>query len=233
MQIGFAMIETLRTLLRNDDETLAWDPTSIAAYWPKEAREIFAKFSESEKADQCHLMIISTHPTENCGESPWARAYVHIFKSPSFEPISVAVNKIGAIGCGEVAEPCRRVVEELSTDYKRMSLIREAEQGTPGGMASMLGIELTCLLKKARPQGISSHLQYCWVYRGKIVVKTNDHSESGPWTAFEYGSGIMGQPSPDLNGATFKMPKLATSWDELDQMIRALGGEVKGCTACG
>jgi hypothetical protein len=141
------------------------------------------------------------------------------------------VNKVAAIGCGEVAEPCRKVVEELSSDFERMSFIRQAEQGTPGGMASMLGIELTALLKKAQPEGISSHLQYCWVYRGKIIIKTNDHSVSGPWSAFEYGSGVTGQPPPDLSGATFKMPKLAISWNELDQMILALGGKAEGCVA--
>lgn len=223
VRIGFAMVDAASSFLHSDDKSLACDPIEVSKQWPSPARKVFGGFPQAERSEQCHLMMISVHPTENCGESPWARPYVHIFRSPEFEPVSIAVNKVGAIGCGEVADPCRKAVEELSSDYARMSLIRQAEQGTPGGMASMLGIQLTGVLKDAQPKGISAHLQYCWVYRGRIIIKTNDHSVSGRWSAFEIGSGITGQPSPDLSGATFTMPKLTTSWSELDEILRAAG----------
>jgi hypothetical protein len=223
VRIGFAMVDAASSFLHNDNKLLACDPIEVSKRWPSLARKVFEGYPESEKREHCDLMMISVHPTKNCGESPWARPYVHIFKSPEFEPISIAVNKVGAIGCGEGADACRRVVEELSNDYKRMSFIRQGEQGTPGGMASMLGIQLTGILKDAQPEGISAHLQYCWVYRGRITIKTNDHSVSGRWSVFETGSGITGQPSPDLSGATFAMPKLATSWSELHEMLRAAG----------
>jgi hypothetical protein len=34
VRIGFAMIETLRTFLYNEDQSLAYDPTAVAQWWP-------------------------------------------------------------------------------------------------------------------------------------------------------------------------------------------------------
>jgi hypothetical protein len=231
VKIGFAMKDEATSLLYSDDPSLACDPIEVSKLWPHQARRVFGQFPETEREHHCHLMMISTHPTENCGESPWPRSYVHIFRSPEFQPVSIAVNKLGTIGCGEESEPCRKAVEELSNDYKRMSLIREGEQGTPGGMATMLGIHLTMLLKDVQPKGVSTHLQYCWVYRGKIIIETNDHSVAGRWTAFRHGSGITGQPRAQLDGVTFTMPELATSWNEFQKVLRRFGSRADSCVA--
>jgi hypothetical protein len=64
-----------------------------------------------------------------------------------------------------------------------------------------LGFDLTRILKRIRPSGVSAHLHYCWAYRGEVIIKTNNHSTKGPWTAFEAGSGYGRSPDaqPTLN----------------------------------
>jgi len=231
VRIGFAMKDAASDFLYTGDDSLAVDPNEVSELWPQEARRVFMTFPEHERHAQSHLMMVSAHPTENCGESPWPRCYVHVFMSPDFRPISIGTNKLGSIGCAQESEPCRKAIEELSNDYTRMSVIRQGEQGTPGGMATMLGIHLTMLLKDAQPKGVSTHLQYCWVYRGKIIIETNDHSVAGRWTAFRHGSGITGQPRAQLDGVTFTMPELATSWEEFQRALGRRRPPADGCVA--
>jgi hypothetical protein len=238
VRIGFAMIDTLAALLHNDDQSLSWDPGAVATWWPDDARDVFSRFPEAEQMHHSHLMMVSVHPNENCGAATWARSYVHIFRSPGFEAESIPVHKVGAIGIGVAVEPCRRAVEELSNSRDRMFMMMKGEQGTSGGMGSMLGHNLTQVLKRTSPRGISSHLNYCWVYRGQIIIRTNDHTVSGRWTAAEHGSGIN-QPirTPIETGAgddgstVFAMPRLATSWDGLNTLLSGVGAKVEGCVA--
>jgi hypothetical protein len=238
VRIGFAMVETLNGLLRHDDESCAWDPNAVAEWWPKDARAIFGGFSNEERAHQCHLMMISVHPTENNGAPSWGRAYVYIFRSPDFNPEPVPFYTVGAIGCGVAIEACREAVQQLSNNRERMFMLMKGEQGTSGGMGSMIGHDLTRVLKRTCPRGISSHLNYCWVYRGRTIIRTNDHTETGRWTAAEHGSGInqphrtpINQQPLDNGSIVFSMPKLATSWTELHDVISERGGKAEGCIA--
>jgi len=49
-------------------------------------------------------------------------------------------------------------------------------------MGTSIGDDLTRLLTRAQPKSISSHLHYCWVYRGQIIIENNnrDTKEIGP-----------------------------------------------------
>lgn len=229
VRIGFAMLETLTALLYTDNEEGAWDPTAVAQWWPQDARQVFAQFPEEERSGQCHLMLVSTHPSENCGESPWARSHVHIFKSPDFEPVIVPVRRFGHIGCGVSVKPCNDAVESLSNDHAFFTVMMQGEVNNPGGMGSMIGYHLTGILKGTLPSGISSYLHYCWVYRGKIIIKTNEHATKGRWTAMPSGSGIDRPESHEVfsstlaeaGGTLFQMPKLASSWEELESLLGA------------
>jgi hypothetical protein len=103
-------------------------------------------------------------------------------------------------------------------------------------MASRLGIDLTKVLQENQPRGISSHLHYCWVYCKKVIIKTNDHSAEGRWSAFPIGSGINEPdegpaPAPTVDRPTFAMPKIASSWDELETLLEATGAKAQGCIA--
>ena len=66
----------------------------------------------------------------------------------------------------------------------------QREVHTPGGMGTMLGHSLTEILMRTQPKWVSSHLHYCWVYRGQIIMKKNDHRKKGRWSIVDRGSGI-------------------------------------------
>jgi hypothetical protein len=231
VRIGFAMLETLTALLHTANKEGAWDPTAVAQWWPQDARQIFALFPEEERNSQCHLMLVSTHPSENCGDSSWARSYVHIFKSPDFEPVVLPGRKVAHIGCGVGVKPCTDAVETLSNDNKFFITMMQSEVNNSGGMVSSVGHYLTDILKRTQPNGISSHLHYCWVYRGKVIIKTNDHAIKGRWTAIPSGSGINRGDNQEVftstvaegGGTLFQMPRIAASWEELESLLGAEG----------
>ncbi len=66
-------------------------------------------------------------------------------------------------------------------------MLRQAGGGRPGGMGTSIGHDLTTVLMRAQPAGISSHLHYRWVYRGRIMIETNNRIISGPWTISPLG----------------------------------------------
>jgi hypothetical protein len=117
-----------------------------------------------------------------------------------------------------------------------MFSLMKGEQGTHGGMGTRLGFDLTNILKRVRPSGVSAHLHYCWAYRGEVIIKTNNHSTKGAWTVFDTGSGY-GQPpdqapSVDLTtdgGDAFRMPIIAASWEQLENLLDASGASAVGC----
>ena len=234
VRIGFAMIDAISGYLKTDDESGMWDPLAVANWWSVDAREIFKKFPPEERAGQCHLMMVSSFPNTERRDAPWPRSFVHIFKSPEFEAVSIPARKVGAIGCGTAVVPCQQFVDKLSTSFERMNMIMQGEVNCPGGMASRLGIDLTKVLQESQPRGISSHLHYCWVYCKKVIIKTNDHSAEGRWSAFPIGSGINepdAPPVPSIERPTFAMPQIASSWSELESLLQATGAEAKGCIA--
>jgi hypothetical protein len=212
--------------LYSEDEHLAYDPLLVVQEWPHHARHVFAKFPPDVRASHCHLMFLSTHPQEHTGNPLWARSYVYVFRSPNFQAEMIPVHTLGSIGCGNSYEPCRAAVGIFSSDYKRRMLFEQGEVRAQGGMATILGFNLTQLLTRTQPGGISSHLHYCWVFRGQIIIKTNNQLQKGRWSILEqHGSGInLDQNAPDTsthaaleNGATaFEMPRLAATWEELN-----------------
>jgi hypothetical protein len=238
--IGFGMVDELRQYLYLEEEDMAWQPLFVAEEWPARARKIFLKFPPESRDGGCHLMLISADPQEHTGNPAWPRSYVHIFKSPGFEPERVLEHKIGSIGCGNEYESCRQAVERSVDDFM------QGEVGTSGGTGSTLGGSLTRVLKQAQPGGVSSHLQYCWVYRDRIIIQTNNHLETGPWSIWKHGSGLVRDQSATelraldvstlktttLQDATeFEMPRLATTWEELNELLLATGARAEGSVA--
>src|SRR5262249_44240428 len=134
---------------------------------------------------------------------------------------------------------CKNILEQFSQDHDYSFQVMKGEEGSQGGMGTMLGWQLTTALKKVQPKSVSAYLHYCWVYRGKIIIRTNDHATIGRWTSFSSGSGIerlhdfseefvqddqVEAPQDSAAGAearsgiVFRMPRLAQSWDELEQL---------------
>jgi hypothetical protein len=225
------MIDDLRKRTNLADERLSCDPSLIARDWPQFARGVFDSFPADDRRHQSHLILISAHPQEHNGNPNWPRCYVHIFRSPSFEAEVIPVHKLGSIGSGNSYEPCREKIETFNSDNDRRMFYAKGG-GTLGGMGTMIGN----LLMRVQPGGISSHLHYCWVYRGKITISTNDHTQKGRWSMIPLGSeNAPTSPSKsrtlDDGSVVFAMPAIATTWEELDRLLTSRGSSAIGCVA--
>jgi hypothetical protein len=227
--IGFAMIDRLKELLFDSSESKAWDPVIVSQWWAEDARAVFEKSSEKEQELQSQIMLIGAHPSEHNGAPQWPRCHVYTFSSPIFEPVEAKPPALAAIGCGTDVQQCRDALNLIATDHDAWFNVLRGEQGTPGGMATLLAMNLTSLLQKTQPRGISSHLHYCWVYRGRIVIKTNNHQSIGRWSTFPTGVDSPDIPATELHGqqeqsdpsaTNFAMPRIATSLNELNSLLR-------------
>jgi hypothetical protein len=223
--------------LRNDVPDCAWFPLETLELWPEIARDIFAAAAPEEQAGQCHLIMLSADPQATNGYGPVT--YAHILRSPDFKPEQIATHKVAGIGSGNFIGEYKISLDGLSNDHEQNFSMMQTEAGMPGGMGTNLGLQITELLKRTNPSGISSHLHYCWVYLGKTIIKTNDHMIAGAWTGWDGGSGINqpeGSPVPskiaEAPGRTFfAMPKIAQSFDELNQMLQSTGARAEGAVA--
>jgi hypothetical protein len=241
VRIGFKMINVMKDWLHNEEPNHAWIPLETADLWPEIARAVFAAAPSTEQAGQCALIMLSADPTVVTGLGP--QTYVHIFKSPDFIPIRVRTHRVSGIGSGSFIDEYKQYLEEISDNHERNFSLMKMEAGMPGGMGGILGFDLTNMIKRTNPSGISSHLHYCWVYLGKTIIKTNNHVTIGAWTALEGGSGIN-QPELPVKpstvetvqgtpgrGTPFEMPKIAQSWVELEEILRTSGARTEAMVA--
>jgi hypothetical protein len=69
-----------------------------------------------------------------------------------------------------------------------------------------------------------------------MVIQTNDHSAEGRWSIFPIGSGINTRDEGSIaaqtdDHPTFTVPKIASSWSELQSLLQATGARAEGCVA--
>jgi hypothetical protein len=213
--VGFRMVEAMKQWLHCEDLDRAWNPLEAVEIWPEIARGIFADAPSGARDQGCSLIVLSADPTATNGMNP--QTYVHIFRAPDFASIKVGTHKVAGIGYGNFIDEYKKQVQEISENQERNFSLMKMEAGMPGGMGGVLGFDLTTMIKRTNPSGISSHLHYCWVYLGKTIIKTNDHVTIGSWTALEGGSGINqldGRVKPSaretaktvVGGVSFEMP---------------------------
>lgn len=214
VEIGFAMLQELAGLLRQGGPDSAWDPEAVAEWWPADARKVFGRFPAATRKHGCELLLASVHPNRNAGDAPWPLSYVHIFRAPDFEGHAVPPNLAQSIGSGSVAEPCRAALQRFADDEEHRTELLMTGFHMRGGVASILTLDLTKLLQKHRPNGVSEHLHYCVVERGDVLLSTNDHDEY-----------------PDKGKIEFRMPLVASSWAELNAMLQAKGASASGAIA--
>jgi len=231
VQIGFKMVENLSQTLRLPenlpaDEPVAWDPGWVAEHWPAQARQLFAAQPPQEQKGQSHIMLLGVHPTEHNGNPAWGRAEVYVFKSPEFQPVKAKPHELVAIGCGVQVPEFQSALQAVSSNNDRRMMMMQGEMGRIGGMGTMIAISLPKLLERHQPAGISSHLHLCWVLRGQVVIRTNDHRRDGNWSAWPIGPEFGTE-----DDANFKMPGIATSYAEFVGLCRESGQTTAGAIA--
>lgn len=201
--IGFGMVHVLRGLLGQAPENEAWMPEIVAQWWPTDARNVFGRFNEEERRVGCQLMLLGAHPSENMGGAPWPRCSVYRFSAPTFEPTLAAVRQVVSIGSGSSVPLYSDALRHLS---ESSDWLQGATMG-PQGLATTLNIALTATLQDNPQRGISDHLHVVTVTRGAIFLGTNDHGEF----------------LPDGTARQFRMPAVATSYQELLELCQRHG----------
>jgi hypothetical protein len=203
VRIGLTMIGVLQRWLHHEDETKAWIPEETAELLPAIARDVFHDFAAENRESGCHLMLAGVHPTERLGAAPWARPSLYRFRSPEFTPEPAAINTFVSIGSGGYVDEYRQVLEGVSgmkTDFMNIETM-----GGPFGHSG--GSLLSSILRKEmdrRPvEGISRHFHICVVRIGEISFSNNDVN-------------IYPQSGEKIE---FRMPKVATTWSELMEIL--------------
>lgn len=205
VRIGFSMVDRLTELLRADDPETAWVPQAVAEWWPADAREVFSCALPRAKQCGCSLMLLSAHPTENAGDAPWARCYVHRFRAPDFMAEQATGDEVVSIGSGAGVAPYREALQAAGNDLTHLQM----EVGNPGGTAHGLMTVVRAALECNPRPGISRHLQVCIVRRGGIDIHHYNRKSFG---------GVAGDPV---------MPPLIRSFKELEEPLRATGSDAE------
>jgi hypothetical protein len=224
--IGFAMVENLAGWMQvpEGSEPVGFDPVEIAERWPTEAKRIFAAQPEAERKLQSHIMLLGVSPIAHNGNPAWPRTEVYTLKSPDFSPRKARPHEYLAIGIG--ASVFEDDLCTLSNNNDRRMTLMQGEIGNIGGMGTMLAIHFTDIVRRHQPRGISSHLHLCWVFLNRIVIRTNDHQRTGAWSGWNLGP----DTASDI-GSNFRMPVIAGSYQQLQELLQSTGQAVEGVIA--
>jgi hypothetical protein len=221
VEIGFAMIGSLQKALKLEDQSLAWNPKSVAEQWTSHARRIFSRYPATQQQLGSQLILIGATPTENVLSAPAMRTCVYSFSGPEFEPVLARPHEVLSIGSGSNVRPYRRLLERYSSDHEFRNMLLMGES-MAGGAATMLGSYVTNVVRDNPRPGVSPHLHLCIVRSGEVRVWPNNHSFKGRWQAHSLGP-PKETPRPSFaDMESFSMPTVATSFEELCEI---LGGD--------
>jgi hypothetical protein len=173
------------------------------------AKEVFKQSSADEQASHSHLMLLGAHPTEDIGIPGYARTSVHILRSPDFVP-ECRLGEVVSIGSG--SSSYQQVLNDLSSD---VLLLMKGEIMGAGMGFSPLSFTIQKTVEKNPTPGISQHTHICIVRRGTIQLFTNDQTR---------------YPASGEK-IEFKMPPVATSWEEFTQIVFA-ASKPPHCAIC-
>jgi hypothetical protein len=111
--------------------------------------------------------------------------------------------EVVSIGSGSSVPPYQQVLDGFSSNT--MSLLQGEIAGTGMGAIPLMMVVQKTIEKNPTP-GISSHAHLCRVRRGSVDIIPNDENRYPPT-----GEKIE-----------FRMPPVATTWDEFVQMLTAV-----------
>jgi hypothetical protein len=199
VEIGFVMLEGLAYQLRDAPPDVAFFPQEVADCFSPLARDIFKSFPPAERVSHSHLMLLGAHPTDDVGIPGYARCSVHILRSPEFVPTMAPMGGVVSIGSGSGFPPYQEALANFSSNP--MSLIQMETAGI-GPSSVILSMVIQKTIERNPSPGISQHAHICLVHRDVVDVRPNDENRY-----------------PKSGGKIeFRMPQVATSWDEFVRM---------------
>lgn len=210
--IGFEMVEELKKFLSDLPQGHAWKPEWVATEWQPFAKNIFSKASAKERALGCSLILIGVVPNETLGDAPFAKTFVAILRWPNFEPTGIKIGQWDGIGSGMGVNEYKAIIAELNKGY---SPLMQMEMGNPGGFGFAVQVDIRQAIAKRPTQGVSSYVHLCIVRPGEITL-----------------TGINVVEYKQEGKKIYNMPRVATSWEELEQ-ITGLKGEALAGSSCG
>jgi hypothetical protein len=213
VRIGFTILQGLADLFpKNIPPAHSFVPQSVTDTLSSLAKDIFKESSPEEAALRSDLMLLGAHPTLTVGIPGYMRCSVHILRSPEFVPQEAQMGQVVSIGTGSVYQPYKDVLNSWSSDP--MALLRMAPAGLDAGsMVFSMVIQKT--IEKNPLPGVSPHAHICVLRGGEVKVFPNDETVYPP----------NGEPFE------FKMPRVATNWEEFDRMVSA-DGSSSACVVC-
>jgi hypothetical protein len=215
VRIGFELIRSLQTILAVPAGTgpHAWDLRVVAPEWQAIARQIFREAVDQEKLLGSQVLLVGPSPTENMGAPEFPRMEIVRATSPDFVPrfSSKPALAVRHIGSGGSVSDYKRAIRPL---FRLSSRIHQAHIVGIHEWARTLAFSVTITVRDYPNHGISEHFHVVAVRLGDMVVYTND----------------MATYPKDGPPLVLKMPPVARSWSEFEEMVSAMRASASGAT---
>jgi hypothetical protein len=211
VRFGFWTIEDLVAALGRPPANHAWIPGRVIWRWYRRARRAFAGAPAEEQALGSSVMLLGVSPSGYLGLPMFPRPTVAVLRSPGFEPTFVDVNKAAAIGSGTAIEIYMGRLSEL---FGVSPLFQLESVGSGASMAAITHVVHRTIAQHPAAS-VSPYLHLCVVRRGGVTITNNDAP-----TFFSDGR------REDL-----RMPPVAATWDEFENLCRANGLSAAGAAA--
>lgn len=193
------MLNDLALLLREEQPRSAREAMDE---FSRRARARFASAPTDQQAGGSELLIAYVLPDDQMVYG--GRPVVGCLRCPDFDFEEISRGTWGSIGSGTDIPAYRKELEKLTGEEADPLLQMEANR--PGGFAQTMFIALTGAIGDIEPvPGISRHFHSCVVTVQGCMPGNSDRTMFGP-------AGEV---------VEIKMPKVATSFAELQKLLRA------------
>ncbi len=215
VNLGFAMLRDLY-LFTKANPKIEKTPEWITENWCSRARLLFNNAVLSGCNQSVGLLLVGTHPSVDLGIPGLAQSFVIKMESPNFSPtIITGPEKILSIGCGSGVEEYTSILKDMSEDEGWFDLVR-MEEGGAGGLGIALGVLIASAIKDQPVPGISQHCHLTLIDRNVIKVHELNRIDF----------------TEDGKEIEVKMPTVATTMPEFEELCRNLDFTIETATAC-
>lgn len=206
--IGFRLLNSLsKSLVLPPEEAKirAWDPAWVAREWAPRAKAIFDSASPQERTLGSQLLLVGISPTENTGAPEFPRVYIVRFSDPNFKAgFMNKKTRVCNIGSGAGVNRYKQVMKPF---LNNLSYALQAETAGFGAWARTIANSMSTVITDYPNEGISEHLNV-FTFRLGAIVETNTDKTIYP---------------PDSMPIEIRMPKIARSYAEFQQMAQKMG----------